>query len=61
MQARSTANGKIRREIQNPQMFETDRTLSPFLQQSTLMTFYLTYAQFICSNSNVYLYIAMAI
>jgi hypothetical protein len=24
MQARSTANGKIRREIQNPQMFETD-------------------------------------
>jgi hypothetical protein len=24
MQARSTANGKIRRKIQNPQMFETD-------------------------------------
>jgi hypothetical protein len=24
MQARSTANGKIRREIQNPQMFEID-------------------------------------
>jgi hypothetical protein len=24
MQAHSTANGKIRREIQNPQMFETD-------------------------------------
>jgi hypothetical protein len=24
MQARSTTNGKIRREIQNPQMFETD-------------------------------------
>jgi hypothetical protein len=24
MQARSTANGKIWREIQNPQMFETD-------------------------------------
>jgi hypothetical protein len=24
MQARSTANGKIRREIQNPQMFKTD-------------------------------------
>jgi hypothetical protein len=24
IQARSTANGKLRREIQNPQMFETD-------------------------------------
>jgi hypothetical protein len=39
MQARSTTNGKIRREIQNPQMFETDRRgpgPSPFPQQSTL-------------------------
>jgi hypothetical protein len=28
MQARSTANGKIRREIQNPHMFKTDPALA---------------------------------
>jgi hypothetical protein len=32
IQARSPTNGKIRREIQNPQMFETDPALSPFPQ-----------------------------
>jgi hypothetical protein len=36
IQARSTTNGNIQREIQNPQMFETDPGLSPFPQQSTL-------------------------
>jgi hypothetical protein len=35
--ARSTTNGKIWREIQNPQMFETDRAPTPFPQQSTLV------------------------
>jgi hypothetical protein len=30
-QARSTTNEKIRREIQNPQMFETDPALSNLL------------------------------
>jgi hypothetical protein len=36
IQARSTTNRKIRREIQNPQMFETDPRAESFSQQSTL-------------------------
>jgi hypothetical protein len=43
IQARATTNGKIRREIQNPQMFEMFETdpesfsPAPFPQQSTLV------------------------
>jgi hypothetical protein len=42
IQVSSTTNGKIRREIQNPQMFETDPALSPFPQQSTLRPYFST-------------------
>jgi hypothetical protein len=48
VQARSTTNGKIRRQIQIPQMFETDPALSPFPQKSTL---YHHSSRLFCSGS----------